>query len=165
VQGEGSTFWIELRQTQSPLETLGAVGPTVLPRKTTEQRSILYIEDNISNLSLIETILEEDPSIHLLTAMQGRIGLDLARQHTPDLILLDLHLPDMPGAEVLSALQADEATRNIPTVVLSADATPGQLKRLLDAGARDYITKPIDVTRFYRLMEETTARRDECVVA
>ncbi len=97
--------------------------------------------------------------------MQGRIGLELARQHAPDLILLDLHLPDIPGAEVLQALQADIATRHIPTVVLSADATPGQLKRLLDAGARDYLTKPIDVTQFYRLMEQTVPAREECVLA
>jgi len=132
---------------------------------TAQQRSVLYIEDNISNLTLVEQLLQEDTGIRLLTAMQGRIGLDLARQHAPDLILLDLHLPDMPGSEVLAELQANEATRHIPTIVLSADATPGQLQRLLDAGAHDYITKPIDVTHFYRLMEETVATRKECVVA
>ena len=97
--------------------------------------------------------------------MQGRIGLDLARQHAPDLILLDLHLPDMPGAEVLAALQANETTRRIPTIVVSADATAGQLQRLLAGGARDYITKPIDVGRFYRVMEETVSRTDNCVAA
>jgi CheY-like chemotaxis protein len=86
--------------------------------------------------------------------MQGRLGLDLARQHLPDLILLDLHLPDIPGWDVLAQLKGSEATRHIPTIIVSADATEGQCKRLLDAGARDYITKPIDVTEFYRAMEQ-----------
>ena len=94
--------------------------------------------------------------------MQGSIGLDIARQHLPDLILLDLHLPDMPGWEVLAALKESEATRHIPTIVVSADATPGQFKRLLDAGARNYITKPIEVPHFYRVMEEVS-RELECV--
>jgi len=114
---------------------------------------------------LIEQVLEQEPGIELLTAMQGRIGLDLARQHAPDLILLDLHLPDMPGDKVLAALQAGETTRHIPTIILSADATPGQLKRLLDAGAREYITKPIDLSRFYQLVEETVPREEACVSA
>jgi len=94
-----------------------------------------------------------------------RIGLDLARQHSPDLILLDLNLPDMPGWEVLAELQGSEATRRIPTVVVSADATEGQFKRLIDAGARNYITKPIDVTQFYQMMEETASIQEEYVGA
>ncbi len=166
--GEGSSFWVDLSRTESPVAALlegdlvraGADRPASKTRRT-----VLYIEDNIANLNLIEHILAEDEGIDLLTAMQGRIGLDLARQHRPDLILLDLHLPDLPGVEVLAALQADEATRDIPTIVLSADATPGQLKRLLDAGARDYMTKPIDLTRFYQLMAETASPSEECVLA
>jgi len=109
--------------------------------------------------------LRESAGVHLLTAMQGRIGLDLARQHSPDLILLDLNLPDMPGWEVLAELQGSEATRRIPTVVVSADATEGQFKRLIDAGARNYITKPIDVTQFYQMMEETASIQEEYVGA
>jgi len=168
IQGQGSTFWVELARTESPRETNVASNVAVArPQRpeTAKPRSVLYIEDNISNLTLVEQLLQEDTGIRLLTAMQGRIGLDLARQHAPDLILLDLHLPDMPGSEVLAALKANEATRHIPTIVLSADATPGQLQRLLEAGAHDYITKPIDVTQFYRLMEQTAASREECVVA
>jgi len=166
IKGQGSSFWVELARTESPLKTIPASDVPIARLKRPEsarQRSVLYIEDNISNLTLVEQILQEDPGIHLLTAMQGRIGLDLARQHAPDLILLDLHLPDMPGSEVLAELQANEATRHIPTIVLSADATPGQLRRLLDAGAHDYITKPIDITQFYRLMEDFATDREECV--
>ena len=101
-------------------------------------------------------MLEEKPEIELMTAMQGKIGLDLARKHFPDLILLDLHLPDLPGWEVLSQLKADKTTRNIPAVVISADATAHQINRLMDAGARAYLTKPLDVEEFFRVLEKTT---------
>ena len=87
--------------------------------------------------------------------MQGRLGLDLARQHHPDLVLLDLHLPDLPGWDVLAALQADDATRDIPVVAVSADATPRQTERLLKLGARAYLTKPLDVDRFLKMLRQT----------
>jgi CheY-like chemotaxis protein len=167
IEGHGSTFWLELVETESPLKALlakdGETGRSKR-RKDGKPRSVLYIEDNLSNLNLIEQLLDEEVNIHVVSAMQGSIGLDIARQHLPDLILLDLHLPDMPGSEVLAALKENEATRHIPTVVVSADATPGQRKRLLDAGARNYITKPIEVQHFYRVMEEIS-RELECMGA
>ena len=101
-------------------------------------------------------MLEDQPDIELITATQGRVGLDLARQHSPDLILLDLHLPDLPGWEVLAQLRADEATRHIPIIVISADATKQQIKRLMTAGAHAYLTKPVDMTEFLRVLEQTT---------
>lgn len=162
--GQGSTFWVEFPRTASPVERLalhkGAVdrqeqGPVP------DKRTVLYIEDNPSNLALIEQILETEPNIELMTAMQGKVGLDLARQHSPDLILLDLHLPDLPGWDVLAQLQADETTRAIPTIVISADATAGQIKRLLAAGARAYLTKPVDLAEFCRVLDETTKLRNE----
>jgi PAS domain S-box-containing protein len=167
IVGQGTIFWIELGRMESPLGVLAPEKMAVArPRKpkALPPRTVLYIEDNLSNLTLIEELLGEDDGIQLLTAMQGRMGLDLARQHAPDLILLDLHLPDMPGWEVLAALQANEATRRIPTIVVSADATAGQFKRLLDAGARDYITKPIDVDQFYQVMEQTASSREKCAL-
>ena len=165
-EGQGSTFWLELVRTESPLDAIPAKSSAVARskrKKTAPQRSVLYIEDNLSNLTLIEELLHEDAGFRLLTAMQGRIGLDLARQHSPDLILLDLHLPDMPGWDVLAELQGSEATRRIPTIIVSADATEGQFQRLLDAGARDYITKPIDVTHFYHVMEQAASNKEECL--
>ena len=166
MEGQGSTFWLELVRTESPLDAIPAKSSAVARskrKKAAPQRSVLYIEDNLSNLTLIEELLHEDAGFRLLTAMQGRIGLDLARQHSPDLILLDLHLPDMPGWDVLAELQGSEATRRIPTIIVSADATEGQFQRLLDAGARDYITKPIDVTHFYHVMEQATSNKEECL--
>jgi CheY-like chemotaxis protein len=87
--------------------------------------------------------------------MQGRLGLDLARKHSPDLILLDVHLPDLDGWDVFSQLQVEEATRKIPVIVLSADATARQIQQFMTAGARDYLTKPLDVARFSRVIEES----------
>jgi CheY-like chemotaxis protein len=90
----------------------------------------------------------------LLPAVQGSIGVDLAQQHSPDLILLDLHLPDMSGAEVFALLRQSEVTRDIPVIVISADATERQVQRLLEAGVMAYLTKPLDVGHFLRLLDE-----------
>jgi PAS domain S-box-containing protein len=155
--GQGSTFWIELPHTQSPLDSLSRRKTVTLPNAADEQgeeRTVLYIEDNLSNLRLIEEILAEHPNIKLLTAMQGQMGIDLARQHSPDLVLLDLHLPDVPGSHVLAQLKAGEMTRDIPVVIVSADATHKQIDRLMAAGARDYLTKPIDINKFLQIVQE-----------
>ncbi|HEY0074910.1 MAG TPA: response regulator, partial [Abditibacteriaceae bacterium] len=80
-------------------------------------------------------------------------GLDLAHQHQPDLILLDLNLPDLSGAEVFARLQQEEATKNIPVIVLSADATPTQKERLLLAGVRAYLAKPLNVREFLETID------------
>jgi CheY-like chemotaxis protein len=94
-----------------------------------------------------------------MTAMQGSLGLDLAQQHDPDLVLLDLHLPDMPGAEILRRLRGDPRTHDIPVIVISADATPSQIRKLLAEGADAYLTKPLDVQRFVQLVDETLKQR------
>ena len=86
------------------------------------------------------------------------IGLDLVRAHLPDLVLLDLHLPDVSGADVLAALQADPQTAGVPVVVLSADASPVQTRRLLAAGALRYLTKPVDLHDVLDLLDEVAAR-------
>jgi CheY-like chemotaxis protein len=87
--------------------------------------------------------------------MQGRLGLDLARKHSPDLILLDIHLPDLNGWDVFSQLRGDVTTRDIPVIIISADATARQIQQFMTAGARDYLTKPLDVTKFSRVIEES----------
>jgi CheY-like chemotaxis protein len=117
-----------------------------------KEQTILYVEDNLTNLRVIQHILSDYPNIHLVSAMQGGIGLELAREHQPSLILLDLHLPDIQGPEVLRRLIADPATCNTPVVVISADATPNQIRRLMLSGATEYLTKPIDVKRFLEVL-------------
>jgi CheY-like chemotaxis protein len=157
--GKGSTFWIELAATECPLQRIAAQKnniPTQQKKLACDQkRKVLYIEDNVSNLNLMEQMLEEKPEIELMTAIQGKIGLDLARQHSPDLILLDLHLPDLPGWDVLSQLQASETTKNIPAIVVSADATKRQIDRLMAAGAHGYLTKPLNIEEFFQVLEKT----------
>jgi CheY-like chemotaxis protein len=86
--------------------------------------------------------------VELAHTTQGGLGIDLARLHRPDMVLLDLHLPDMHGADVLDRLRADPRTADIPVVVLTADASPGTMRRLRDAGAHAYLTKPLDVAAF-----------------
>jgi len=168
--GRGSTFWIDLPHAESPFgrsSRLEATSPEKEHISFAGKRKILYIEDNLSNLTLVEQILSEEPAIELVSAMQGQLGLDLARKHSPDLILLDLHLPDLPGQEVLARLGRDEATRHIPVVVISADATARQIDQLMAAGAHAYLTKPLDVTEVLQVVEEATfkngAKQDAAV--
>ena len=168
--GKGSAFWIELPSANSPLKGLAKRrdARAVEPSSAAEPGTILYIEDNLSNLTLVEQMLAEQPHLQLITAMQGGLGLVLARQHLPDLILLDLHLPDLPGQKVLARLQEDELTRDIPVVIISADATARQIERLMAAGARSYLTKPLDIAVFFRVIEETMRERKgalECAAA
>ena len=157
--GRGTTFAIELPLAE-PLETADeTMGPaeSVVTGATFAPRTLLYIEDNPANLKLVQRLVDRRPSWKLLSAMQGSIGLELARQHRPDLLLLDLHLPDMSGADVLRSLLEDPRTRNIPAVVVSADATPGQIPKLLAAGAKAYLTKPLDLRRLLAVIDETLA--------
>lgn len=157
--GKGTTFTLALEAARAPrVHTLHngrphADGERTNGHRDDELRRILYIEDNLSNLTLIERILERDAAVELVPAMQGQLGLDLAREHRPELIVLDLHLPDMSGQEVLRRLKADPQTAAIPVIVLSADASKGQISRLMESGASDYLTKPLDVQRFLEVVE------------
>ena len=105
----------------------------------------------------MERVLDRYPGVGVIPAMQATIGLELAREHHPDLIVLDLHLPDMPGADVLKRLKAEPANRNIPVVVLTADASKGQAERARALGAADYLTKPLDVPKFLKVIAHNLA--------
>jgi signal transduction histidine kinase/CheY-like chemotaxis protein len=154
-EGEGSAFWIELATAQ-PHNGAGRAAPGdpgALEAGAPSRRRVLLVEDNLANLKLIEALTADRTHIELLPAMTGRLGLELAREHRPDMILLDHHLPDLTGAEVLHRLKAHPDTREIPVVIVSADATPGHVRRMLEIGAADYLTKPLDVPRFLRAIE------------
>jgi CheY-like chemotaxis protein len=118
---------------------------------------VLYIEDDPVNFTLVERILEFRPALKLMHARCGEAGVELAQAHQPKLILLDLNLPDIHGAEVLRRLQDEPTTAKVPVVVLSADATPSQIERLLTAGARNYLTKPFDIDPFLAVVDEMVA--------
>jgi CheY-like chemotaxis protein len=153
--GRGSTFTLLLPRVEAPLTRYERMNPEVSPRAgdSAAQHVVLHIEDNLANLTLVEKILEQRPEIGVVAAMQGRLGLSIATAHHPDVVLLDLHLPDMPGERVLESLRADPATATIPVIIVSADATHGQVQRLLDAGAVAYLTKPIDSRALLRLID------------
>jgi PAS domain S-box-containing protein len=156
IQGQGSTFSIQFPRVTRPAAAGDEHHPEPLDYAGPQgEHSVLYIEDNLSNLSLVEQILQRRPNIKLITAMQGTLGLDLARQHHPDVILLDLHLPDMQGDEALRRLRDNPETHDIEVIVVSADATASQKKRLLEAGASDYLTKPLDVRRFIDVLDRS----------
>ena len=129
------------------------------PMPLLEGCDVLYIEDDDVNFTLVERILELRPGLQLMHAAQGRLGMEMAEAYQPLLILLDLNLPDMHGADVLQALQRQPATAHIPVVVLSANATPSQIERLLSAGAKNYLTKPFDIDPFLAVIDEFTAEK------
>lgn len=122
---------------------------------------LLYVEDDIVNFTLVERILEFRPKVKLMHAPQGQLGIEFAEAHQPKLILLDLNLPDMHGADVLQKLRQNPATAEIPVVILSANATPSHIERLLSAGARNYLTKPFDIDPFLAVIDEFTAVPNE----
>ena len=163
VPGEGSTFTIELTLTEGPLERLESASTGVPSREGSAESerssTILYVEDNLSNLRLIERVLSREERTRLIPAMQGRLGLELAHQHHPDLILLDLHLPDMAGDEVLRHIRQDPELAAVPVIVISADATPGRIQKVLALGATRYLTKPLDIEQFLHVLEENLNER------
>jgi signal transduction histidine kinase/ActR/RegA family two-component response regulator len=157
--GEGSTFWIDLELVPAPADLdLPPVTAPITP-VSGEALKVLYIEDNLSNVKLVERIVARRPGVELLVALHGREGLDLAASQAPDMILLDLNLPDTTGEEILTRLRARPATEHTPIVILSADATPHQVDRLRAAGADDYLAKPIDVGRLLAIFEDVAEAR------
>jgi CheY-like chemotaxis protein len=149
--GRGSTFWIELPWAP-PAAALGA-SPAPAPARSKSGHTMLYVEDNAANLRLVDAIVRKLSDAHLLSAIDGESGVELAKRHLPDVILLDIHLPKMDGYAVLEALRADSATRRIPVIALSADAMPADVERARRAGFSDYITKPIEVPELIRVLE------------
>jgi len=160
----GSTFWVELPLTESLADRVELhEGRAALVHAQANPAwpalTVLCIEDNASNLELVEQVLNRLPHVTLIPAMRPQLGLDLAAEHHPDLVLLDLHLPDMPGQEVLRRLRANPSTADVPVVILSADARPSQIERMLDQGARAFLTKPLDVKELLTLLDTMVAER------
>jgi CheY-like chemotaxis protein len=117
-------------------------------------RTILYIEDNPVNVRLIQLLLARQPVIKFIAAMQGTAGLQLAAEHQPALILLDMQLPDLSGYDVLRKLKERNETKDIPVVMISADASPHRTEWLCAAGAWRYLTKPLDIKQFQAVVAE-----------
>ena len=148
--GEGSTFSVTLpaATVAAPTDRRDRGGGEPKDRSVT----VIYAEDNLATLRVVERVFERRPET-LEVALQGRMILNLARELRPRLILLDLHLPDLSGEEVLRQLKADRATASVPVVILSADATPGRLERLLDEGAAACLPKPLNVADLIAILD------------
>jgi signal transduction histidine kinase len=166
IVGGGSTFSIDLPAAQAPPDAMPSASASASasaqradqPRAGSPARTILYIEDNPSNVKLVQRILALRPEIELVVAMRGGLGIDLARKCDPCLILLDLNLPDVSGEEVLRRLKLDPQTVDTPVVVISADDTPGQRDRLRAQGATDYLSKPFEVAHLLEIVDENALR-------
>jgi CheY-like chemotaxis protein len=162
VPGQGSAFTISLPRAPDlvhvPAPGLApASGAAALHTPARASLSILYIEDNPANVEVVTRFLRGRPNTTLRSETSGRAGIDRAARDLPDIILLDLHLPDLHGDQVLSELKAEPATAPIPVVVLSADASHGVIHRLLANGALAYLTKPIELAELGKLLDTFAA--------
>jgi PAS domain S-box-containing protein len=157
--GVGSTFWCELMAADPPRlmapngeadnSTAAAGSPN--PR----MRTLLYVEDNPANMELVEQLIELRPDIRLITAVNGTLGIELARSALPTAILMDINLPGISGTKALRILREDPSTAHIPVVALSANAMPRDIARGLEAGFYRYLTKPIIVKEFMETLNAT----------
>jgi PAS domain S-box-containing protein len=164
VPGVGSSFFVELEvATGSPdlVRDPRALGWShgAPPIDVGGVFRVLLMEDDVANLELVERVLSRRPGVELLAALHGGLGIELAREHLPDLILLDLHLPDMPGTVVLDRLGEDAATAAIPVAVVGSDAAAHEVRRLLGRGVVGFLTKPFDVRALLSLVDAVRSAR------
>jgi PAS domain S-box-containing protein len=158
--GHGSTFWIELPNVKSPKSSIARTPPALALKVTNPAEStILYIEDDVANVQLVERLLVQRPNINVITSLLGSVGVEMAQEYRPDLILLDVHLTDLHGFEVLERLQGDSRTIDIPVVVLSADATTWQRRRFRNAGVYDYLSKPLNLQQLLDVIDQHVGAR------
>lgn len=161
AEPRGSVFWIELPRCQgaAPASSSSQILESSISAFA-EERTVLYIEDNLANVQLIKTLFETMDRINLIVAMNGRQGITLASESVPDLVLLDLHLPDMDGEEVMNEVRRLDKLRSVPIIIISADATERQIRRLIDKGAFAYVTKPFDLKELLARVDEALAGKD-----
>jgi PAS domain S-box-containing protein len=156
--GAGSVFWCELISAAAPqLEILGSKAEAPLRPQLPDgapRRTLLYVEDNPANMKLVEQLIARCPDIDLLTAINGTLGIDVARASRPQVILMDVNLPGISGIEAMRILREDPATAHIPIVALSANAMPRDIAIGLELGFFRYLTKPIKVKEFMDTLNE-----------
>ena len=150
--GVGTVFWFELKKSVQPEFECEPADPEIpVPAHVEGEaavRTLLYVEDNPANLSLVERLVARRPELRLLTALTGRLGIEMAHLHQPEVILMDINLPDISGIDALHAIRNDPASVHIPVIAISANAMPHDIARGLQAGFFEYLTKPIIVKEF-----------------
>jgi PAS domain S-box-containing protein len=158
VVGAGTVFWVEFAASTPPALALGNIDELslerqVTPRESGDQPTLLYVEDNPANLALVEQLIARRGDLKLLTAIDGHLGIELARAYLPDVILMDINLPGISGYGALKRLREDPATAHIPVLALSANAVPRDIEKGLEAGFFRYLTKPIRVHEFMNALD------------
>jgi two-component system sensor histidine kinase/response regulator len=162
-EGQGSSFILRLQEGKEVgLKTIldELVASPLEKEPNGDQYTLLYVEDNPANLMLVEQIIQTRSDIKLLSAPQAQIGIDLARAHIPDLILMDIDLPEMDGVEALRRLSALEETRNIPVIAVSANAMESDVKKVLKSGFKTYIKKPFDLNFFMQEIDRYLLKKE-----
>ena len=167
--GVGSEFWVDLLATtaleapESAALPLAENAASDSPDTATAAavRTVLCVEDNPANLMLVERLLARRPDIRLISAVDGRRGIEMARQMQPDVILMDINLPGISGVTALRILRADASTAHIPVVALSANAMPRDIEKGLEAGFFRYLTKPIKLAEFMLALDLALAQAKE----
>jgi len=158
--GQGSVFWVELKRTLE-IQKNAADGSAEVSEASVQdsasQRTLLYVEDNPANLMLVEDIVARRPDIRLLSANDGRRGIEIARACQPDVILMDINLPGISGIEALKILAGDPVTAHIPVLAISANAIPRDIEKGLESGFFRYLTKPIKVSEFLETLDVALA--------
>jgi len=159
--GEGSSFTVTLPRAPDiilvqddhavPIQRAAPAG------RSRATLRVLYIEDNPANVEVVSRFVRSKPTVHLQSARTGRAGLERAIREVPDLVLLDLHLPDLNGCEVFRRLKAEPATAGIPVAILSAEAAPAVIRDMRDGGVVSYLTKPLDLTELGELLDSVAA--------
>jgi PAS domain S-box-containing protein len=160
IAGEGSAFILALPRAVEPDTVPSKLDPLVTSSAEYHRRIVHYVEDNETNVEVMRGILAQRPQVQLEVSMNGAQGLHTIRAQAPDLVLLDMHLPDMSGLELLARLKDDPATAAIPVVVVSADATALQIDAALQAGASQYLTKPVSVAELLAVIDELLERSE-----
>jgi PAS domain S-box-containing protein len=162
--GAGSVFTVTLPAAEPPADMVSESRTTAhrgAAGRGVRSRTVLFIEDNVANVQLMESVVSLRPEWTMVHAALGRLGLELARAHPPDLVLLDLHLPDGSGLDVVLGLRDDPDTAGVPVVVLSADANRASVRALTDAGAAKYLTKPLDLDEVLRVLDDAATAHGE----
>jgi PAS domain S-box-containing protein len=161
--GVGSEFWVEFKSAQTPATelnraTLAPQDPQSRTGPVPQRSKVLYVEDNQANVDLVEQILARRSDMQLFSAADGPKGIAMAREHGPQVILMDIHLPGMSGLEALSLLRQDPATRHIPVIAVSANAMPLDVVNGLAAGFFRYLTKPFKIEAFLEVLDLALAQ-------
>ncbi|MCX5741383.1 MAG: PAS domain S-box protein [Proteobacteria bacterium] len=161
--GRGSEFWVEIpiHEMHTDESCAPAIrGPTVSPLVTSVVRHcVVYVEDNPSNIAFMRDLVDDLPSVELLTAPTAEIGIELIRTHRPAVVIMDINLPGMSGLEAVKQLAALEETRAIPVIGLSAAALMKDTTRAKEAGFYRYLTKPVKVAELTAVLEEILLAR------